>query len=247
MRAIVIIPARYGSVRLSGKPLLHFAGRTLIEHTWLAAIGTGLNVWVATDDERIRADCLRFGASVVMTGECSNGTERCAEAAEHLGHIGPVVNWQGDSPLVPASWIPALLEPLGRGDAWVTTPVQRCSVQQGDLIRTDYLRGDPGATTVAIDDRFDALYFSKAPIPSSGPFWLHVGIYAYAREALAQYGRELGRLEMSEKLEQLRFLERGLNVRCVPVDGPHVWEVNNFHDIRIVERMMEERRAVVRS
>lgn len=245
MDPIIIIPARYGSTRLPGKALHYIAGRMLIEHTVNAARRTGLRIFVATDDDRIAAAAGAVGCDFVMTGECENGTERCAEAAWLLHHNGPVINWQGDSPLVPAEWIPGLLAALEEGVS-VATPVQLCSSDHARWIRDDFAAGKPGATTTAISHDFRALYFSKAPVPSRGPYWLHIGIYAYTAAALRAYGRGQTPLEQSEQLEQLRFLERGIQIGCVAVNGPPIWEVNNFHDIRIVERMMEERDVSVR-
>lgn len=248
MIGTVIIPARYASVRLAGKPLLRFAGRSLLEHTWLAAAATGLEVWIATDDPRIEAEATRIGARWILTSaECANGTERCAEAARRLDLAGPILNWQGDSPLVPPQWAHQLLASLRSSSCVVATPVQRCSLEQQARIRRDYARSIAGATTAAMNEDFEALYFSKAPIPSGGPLWLHVGMYAYTAEALAAYGTRAGLLEQSEHLEQLRFLERGLRIQCMPVDGPPIWEVNNFGDLAVVERMMGERDAALRN
>lgn len=233
----IIIPARWGSSRFPGKPLAEIRGRPLIWHTWQAAMATGLPVWIATDDERIREHALGFGASVIKTGEAKNGTERVAQAAELIGLQGPVINWQGDSPLVPALWIPALLSALSDGYG-VATPVQPCSADQAARLKADALRGVSGATTAVLDAQFRALYFSKTPVPTRGPWWFHVGIYAYSHEALASYGTEEGLLERSEQLEQLRFLEKGVAIATVPVDGPPIWEVNHPEDIRVVEGMM---------
>lgn len=247
MVGTVIIPARWGSVRLPGKPLLQINGRTVLEHTWRAAMETGLPVWIATDDPRIEAEADRLGARWMPTSECENGTERCAEAARRLALDGPVVNWQGDSPLIPPFWVHELLATLELRGADVATPVQLCTSEQSALLRREFARQTPGGTTVAMNERFDALYFSKAPVPSGGPLWMHVGLYAYTEEALQQYGRQPGALERSERLEQLRFLERGQTVCCMAVEGFPVWEVNNFADLAIVERMMGERDGVVRS
>lgn len=242
---VIIIPARYGSTRLRGKPLLMIAGTSLIEHVWRAACQTGLRVVVATDDRRILNCVETFGGEVRMTGRCQNGTERCAELAAELGLEGPVVNWQGDSPLVPRDWIEDLLAALEEG-AQVATPVQHCTVGQERELRMEHASGNPGATCAVFNERFEALYFSKSPVPSRGPFWLHVGMYAYRADVLRLYGRESTPLECSERLEQLRFLERGIGMKCVPVPGDPVWEVNNFSDVAIVERMLSGDYAALR-
>lgn len=247
MKAIIIIPARWGSSRFPGKPMEQFAGASLIEHTWRAARKTRLEVAIATDSEAILEHANGFGASVIMTGECNNGTERCAEAARLIGWEGAVVNWQGDSPMVPPQWIAALLDRLDGQECHIATPVQQCSDAQSRMLRADCLAGVPGGTTAALAIDFRALYFSKAVIPSRGPHWLHIGIYAYSALALTNYGREEGRLEKAEQLEQLRFIEKGLDIHCVPVEGPPIWEINNPGDVAIVERMMEERNGSVRA
>lgn len=231
---VIIIPARWGSQRFPGKPLAPIAGVPLIVHTWRAALRTGMPVYVATDHDKIASVILSEGGAVVMTGTCNNGTERCTEAARRIGARGPVVNWQGDSPLVPPEWIECLLSELDAGDFGVTTPVQRCNDEQSRALKHEYLIGAPGGTAAVVDSNFRALYFSKAPVPTRGPFWLHVGIYAYTLDALRGYGTEESQLERSERLEQLRFLERGTPVQCVPVDGRPIWEVNNPCDIAAV-------------
>lgn len=242
----IIIPARYGSTRLPGKMLCALAGKPVIHHTIEAARRTGLPVILATDDERIAEVGKALGVRVAFTGDCANGTERCARAAVAFNVDGPVVNWQGDSPLVPADWIRALLAALEEDDCGVSTPVQLCTDAQARGLRDDFLRGTPGGTAAVVDSLFRALYFSKAPVPLRGPFYLHVGVYAYSRQALARYGRKPTPLEQSERLEQLRFLERGIGIQCVPVSGDPIWEVNNFADLAIVERLMGARDATVR-
>lgn len=237
MTPVIIIPARWGSSRFPGKPLTKFAGSTLIGHTLRAARRVGWPNFVATDDERIASEVERLNGVAVMTGEHKNGTERCAEAAQILGIAGPVINWQGDAPLVPPEWIVALRDSLCLG-AQVATPVQRVGSLEAERIRRSIQLGVPSATTAVLDATFGALYFSKMPIPVRGPWWLHIGVYAYTAEALASYGTEEGMLEKSEQLEQLRFLERRCPITAVPVDGPPVWEVNNPEDVYTVEAMM---------
>jgi len=236
-KATIIIPARYGSTRLHGKPLLMIAGTSLIEHVWKAARQTDLRVIVATDNRRI-VNCVEaFGGEVVMTGQCQNGTERCAEVVREFGLEGPIVNWQGDSPLIPTDWVFALLAALEEGAA-IATPVQQCNEAQARELKMEYATGMPGGTCAVFNQSFRALYFSKAPVPSRGPFWLHVGLYAYTAPALRSYGHDSQPLERAERLEQLRFVEAGWPVQCVPVEGKPIWEVNNLSDVRIVERML---------
>lgn len=244
MNPVVIIPARWASSRFPGKPLADLGGQTVLSSTWNAARKTGWPVIIATDDTRIFEEAERIGATVKMTGECGNGTERCAEVLQTLQGYDVVVNWQGDSPMVPADWAQALVEVMTyEPDCAVATPVQRCSAGQLALMRQDQIIGRAGATCAVLDGDWRALYFSKAVVPFRGPHWLHVGLYAYRTGALRAYGRRAGILEASEGLEQLRFLERGISVRAVPVDGDPIWEVNHPDDISIVRSKMELRHA----
>jgi 3-deoxy-manno-octulosonate cytidylyltransferase (CMP-KDO synthetase) len=256
MRAAIVIPARYGSQRFPGKPLAALTGaggqaRSLIRRSWDAAQSVaGVDgVWIATDDDRIRAHAEGFGAQVVMTPEsCRNGTERVAAALDALG-IAPevVVNLQGDAPLTPPWFVEALIAALApdrRAD--VATPVLRCDPQALAMLREDRRAGRVGGTTAVFDAAGRALYFSKEVLPfgagPEGPVWHHVGVYAYTPAALAAYGRLApGALEALEGLEQLRFLEHGHPVACVPVQarGRAFWEVNTPEDVARVEAVLQ--------
>ncbi|PQO23918.1 3-deoxy-manno-octulosonate cytidylyltransferase [Rhodobacteraceae bacterium WD3A24] len=263
MRTVVVIPARYGSNRFPGKPLAAIrqpggGTRTLIQMTWHAACAIdGVSaVIVATDDARIAASAREAGAEVVMTApERANGTERCAEALEASGLAADlVVNFQGDAPLTPPWFVEALIDTLrADGTARVATPVMRCDRAGLSRMIEDRRAGMTGATTAVFDRRGDALYFSKEILPHLPPGALaqdtppaihhHVGVYAFRPEALAAYaGWPPGRLETLEGLEQLRFLENGVPVRCVPVEarGRPFWEVNNPGDVARIEAALEE-------
>lgn len=260
--AIAIIPARYASSRFPGKPLEEIRGasgarRTLIRRTWEAASeARGIDrIVVATDDLRIRDEVNSFGGEAVMTPpSCRNGTERCAEAIKKLGgRYDIVVNVQGDAPLTPPWFIEAITASLRESPKrTVATPVIRCGGKDLEDFKADLRSGRPGATTAAFGAGGGALYFSKAIIPwTSGrvrddaetPVFHHVGVYAYAPEALEWYLRQApGPLETAEGLEQLRFLERGKRIHCVEVDarGRPFWEVNIPEDIERIESRLKE-------
>ncbi|MDF3606917.1 3-deoxy-manno-octulosonate cytidylyltransferase [Paracoccus sp. DMF-8] len=260
MSTVIVIPARYQSSRYPGKPLVALKGASgrelsLIQRSWMAAQEVaGIDrVVVATDDDRIRDHAQGFGAEVVMTSPAArNGTERCAEAVTNLG-IAPeiVVNLQGDAPLTPAWFIEDLVTGL-RADpgADVATPVLQCTgAMRADLIE-DRRQGRVGGTTAVFGHDNRAMYFSKEVIPYAGgdygddqptPVFHHVGVYAYRPAALAEYATwDEGRAEVLEGLEQLRFLERGRRVLCVPVEarGREFWELNNPSDVARIEQMM---------
>ncbi len=253
MSAIIVIPARYDSSRFPGKMLAPLRGatgldKTVVERSWEAALAVqGIDAClVATDDARIVDEVERFGGRAVMTSpDCANGTERCAEAIRGM-HPAPeiVVNLQGDAPLTPPWFVEELVLAM-RADpeVLVATPVLRCDVEALESFLEDRRAGRVGATTAVFDRDGRALYFSKEVIPFTGPeigpermldgvvpVFHHVGIYAYRPVTLAAYlALAPGPLERCEGLEQLRFMEHGVPVRCVEVAsrGARFWEVNN--------------------
>ena len=221
----VIIPARFGSTRLPGKPLLLIGARPLIQWVWQSAVDSGAaSVLVATDDERIRAAALKFGADCVMTSPNHvSGTDRIAETVHAKGFAPDdiVVNLQGDEPMMPADVIArvaqALRETEGSEISTAVAPVQSLR---------EFL--DPNCVKAlrARDGR--ALYFSRAPVPwprdsiaaerpvSFDGAWRHVGIYAYRVHSLLRLAAwPPTPLEMTEKLEQLRALEHGMHIHLV--------------------------------
>lgn len=260
MGVLIVIPARFASSRYPGKPLVALRGaggeaQSLIRRSWEAAMAVrgAERVVVATDDARIRDHAEGFGAEVVMTSAaCRNGTERCAEAVAALGiRPGIVVNLQGDAPLTPAWFVEELVAALAADPAAeVATPVLNCTGAMRAELLADRAAGRVGGTTAVFGADGGALYFSKEVIPfvaappapdAPSPVWHHVGVYAYRPEALAAYsGWPEGRLEALEGLEQLRFLEHGRRVLCVPVEarGRQFWELNNPEDVPKIEAMM---------
>jgi 3-deoxy-manno-octulosonate cytidylyltransferase (CMP-KDO synthetase) len=259
----ILIPSRYGSTRYPGKSLAPLRGatgqaRSLIRRTWDAACqvsGIG-QVVVATDDPRIEAEALGFGAEVAMTSpDCVNGTERCAEALDKLGATPEiVVNLQGDAPLTPPWFVEALVAAMqARPEIAVATPVLRCDARAMDSFIADRRAGRVGATTAVFDANGRALYFSKEVLPYTGralaegetcPVFHHVGVYAYRPGALRRYvAMPPGPLEQWEGLEQLRFMENGDDVFCVEVEarGADFWELNNPEDVPRIERVLAQR------
>lgn len=233
----VVIPARYASTRLPAKPLRAIAGRPMIEHVWRRAVASGAaEVIVATDDHRIAAACAAFGALVALTDPAHpSGTDRLAEVARARGWAPRdlVVNVQGDEPLLPSRNVAQVARLLAEDEcadlATLATPIASLH---------EFL--DPNVVKVVVDAAGRALYFSRAPIPwprDSAPAGLasqtahggalrHVGLYAYRCAALLRMaGLPPSPLEQAERLEQLRALENGLNIRvaiAVDVPGPGV-------------------------
>lgn len=259
MSVTIVIPARYKSSRFPGKPLSPLTGATgiakpLIQRAWEAASAVSgvTSIVVATDDDRIAEAAEGFGANVVMTAEeCENGTARCQDALAALGNPEIVVNLQGDAPLTPSWFVEALIDAMKEG-VQVATPVLRCDAQTYRNFVEDRKAGRVGGTTAVFSADNNALYFSKEVIPYVGseigegdtvPVFHHVGLYAYTPATLHQYvSWKSGPLETLEGLEQLRFLENGVPIRCVEVEAPGqvFWELNNPVDTPRIEAALKD-------
>ena len=215
MTFFAIIPARYASSRLPGKPLLDIAGKPMIQHVYESAIKSGAKeVFIATDNREIQKASEMFGAQVFMTSEeHRSGTERIHEVVQKLG-LSPddvVVNVQADEPLIPASAINQVAVKLsGREDFGIATLCEAASCS-ADI-------DDPNVVKVVMNKFGEALYFSRAPIPYSPnsekkDYFRHIGIYAYRVEALNQFVSFPSALyENTENLEHLRALYNGINI-----------------------------------
>ena len=217
---VVVIPARYASVRLPGKPLRPIAGEPMIQHVHRLAVQSKADeVWIATDDERIEAAARGFGANICMTSaDHHSGTERLAEVCELQSWPDDlvVVNLQGDEPLLPPVLIDecaALLADHSVGIGTLASPME-----------TDEDLRNPNVAKIVTDQHDNALYFSRAPIPYSrdehtDKFTMqtalrHHGIYAYRCAVLRQLiAAGPCDMEQCEKLEQLRALWLGITVR----------------------------------
>ncbi len=258
MQTVIFIPARYQSQRFPGKPLAVLEGatgerRTLIERSWLAAKAVdGVDaVYVLTDDERIAEASRAFGADVLMTSsDARNGTERCALGVEALATKPDIIiNLQGDAPLTPPHYVEALIKAMADETVQMATPVLKTDRPHLAKFQADRKAGRVGATTAVFGVNKDALYFSKEIVPfydnappNAVPVYHHVGVYAYRAKALQDYAAlDIGALEQREGLEQLRFLEHGIPIRCVEVDarGRAFWELNNPSDIPLIEEIMK--------
>ncbi len=219
-RFVVVIPARYASTRLPGKPLRLIAGEPMIRHVHrIATRSKADEVWIATDDERIEAEARGFGAQVCMTSpEHGSGTERLAEVCDIRGWPDElaVVNLQGDEPLMPPSLIDQCAGLLDAPDADMATLASELFAPE------DY--DNPNVAKVIVDRNDNALYFSRAAIPFSrdadtlrmahGAALRHHGMYAYRRRVLAELvAAEPCAMEECEKLEQLRALWLGLTLK----------------------------------
>ncbi|MCB2184938.1 MAG: 3-deoxy-manno-octulosonate cytidylyltransferase [Deltaproteobacteria bacterium] len=249
MGITVIVPARFGSTRFPGKPLVMIAGKPMIQHVMeRAARAEGVTqVAAATDDERIARAVECFGGRVIMTpSELRSGTDRVAAAAEQLD-LAPdevVVNVQGDQPMLPPELISQTAAPLwadpSLGMATPVTPITRPEEVN-----------DPDHVKVVMDFEGRALYFSRQPIPhprdgGEAQYFKHLGVYLYRRWFLSTFANlPSGELEQVEKLEQLRALEHGHAVQCVvtQLDSPEVDRPEDAQAIALMLAAEEEPRS----
>jgi 3-deoxy-manno-octulosonate cytidylyltransferase (CMP-KDO synthetase) len=217
-KVAVIIPARYASTRLPGKPLLPIAGKPLVQHVWercMAVKGVD-QVIVATDDVRIAETAFDFGAEVSLTSaKHRSGTDRVAEVAKKLRGISHVINVQGDEPLIDPKLVAKLAATMAR-DPKIEMITAANPFVPGDEVT------NPNMVKVILDLKGDALYFSRSPIPYvrgdgvKPTFYRHQGIYGYTTKFLLRFvSWKPGILEQAESLEQLRALENGAKIRVV--------------------------------
>lgn len=218
---ILVIPARRRSTRLPDKMLLRAGGKSVIQHTYEAAlkVRNAQLVLIATDDDEIAAEARRFGALAVMTNpDCPSGTDRVAEAVAAYPGAEVIVNLQGDEPDADAAAIDRLFELLENDPAAAMATL-------ATPIRERHKLEDPSCVKVTFDNAGRAMYFSRSPIPHAREwddrllaaeppvFHQHIGIYGYRRSLLMQMPKwPVGRLEQIEKLEQLRVLENGESI-----------------------------------
>jgi len=241
MEILAVIPARLGSTRLPGKPLLRETGRPLIQHV-VEQVRTAklpTRVVVATDDIRIVEAVEAFGGEAMLTrADHPSGTDRVAEVAARFTSADIIVNVQGDEPELPGGIIDRAIEVLLADPhapmATLATPIHDRSVFE-----------DPGCVKAVISESGRALYFSRSPIPfhrdgppTHGPLgYLHLGLYVFRREFLLKLTTlPPSPLEKTEKLEQLRVLEAGYPIAIGVVDEPSVGVDTPDDYQRFVER-----------
>ena len=241
MKVLCIIPARYASTRLPGKPLRDIAGKPMIVRVYERAAAARLvqDVIVATDDERIRAAVAAHGGRAVMTrADHATGTDRLAEVAEKMTEYDLIINVQGDEPLIDPAVIDALVAPFLSDAALSMATVKTALAVEEDIT-------NPNNVKVITDCAGNALYFSRARIPYArnpgAKVYKHIGIYAYRRDFLLAYARmEQTPLELSESLEQLRALENGHRIRVVETDAVFIG-VDTEEDLAAVNEEYRKR------
>jgi len=235
MQTAVIIPARYDSSRLRGKPLIEVGGKPIIQYVFEKAVQASLadRVIIATDNEQIYETALMFGAEAEMTLDTHNsGSDRIAEVVERHPEIDYIVNLQGDEPMINPDNIDEVIH-LVRD--YEETDVSTLIREVKDEKEVD----NPNLVKCVYDDFGYAMYFSRSRIPfvrnaGYAKFYGHIGIYGYKRNALLRMtSSNQTSLELSESLEQLRALQMGMKIRVsivedVPIGIDTLEDLNNF-------------------
>ena len=240
MRTLCVIPARYASTRLPGKPLADICGKPMICRVLERASRAQKpeKVIVATDDERIYDAVRAEGGEAILTrADHPTGTDRLAEVAEAYPEVDLIVNVQGDEPLIEPSVIDDLIAPFEMDE---NLPMATVMVRMEDAAE----QLNPNNVKVIVDKLGYALYFSRSLVPypraAAGPVYKHIGIYAYRRDFLLRYARlEPTPLEKAESLEQLRALENGYSIRVLETDCRFVG-VDTPEDLALVNKIYRE-------
>ncbi len=230
MKVLGIIPARYASSRFPGKPLIDLKGKTMIQRVYEGAKKSTriAEVIVATDDQRIYDEVVRFGGKAMMTNENHpSGTDRCAEVAANFPEMDVVINIQGDEPLVDFRQLDQLIDAFENPQTDIAT-LGNLSLTQEDV-------DNPNRIKVVVNAKNTALYFSRSAIPNSYhskgnplenyPYMRHIGLYAYRSSVLQELTKlEPTSLEKIESLEQLRWLYYGYTIQMVEttIETPNI-------------------------
>lgn len=260
--SIIIIPARYASTRLPGKPLKILAGQSMLSRVYDIAITalkdrSNVEIAVATDDQRIVDHCAEINAPCVMTPiDCPTGTDRALAAVKALGKTFDfVINLQGDAPLTPPDFVISMLQAFEQNsDLDIVTPVTQLAWSELDILRQSKKTTPFSGTTAILDHNDNAVWFSKNIVPAIrkeetyrkesnlSPVFRHVGLYGYRYDKLEQYVNLPETLyEKLEGLEQLRALENGFKIKCVKVDyhgRPSMSGVDSPEDVARVETLL---------
>ena len=246
MKFLGIIPARYKSTRLEGKPLKDIGGYPMIRWVYERAKLSDLDeVVVATDNEEIKNAIENFGGKVVLTRENHpNGTSRIAEVCENFENYDIIINIQGDEPLIEPEMINQLIDTFKKDSDLVMSTLKE-KIEDIEMIE------NPNVVKVVTDKNQMALYFSRSPIPypreiCEENYFKHVGIYGYKREFVIKYAKmDSTPLEQSESLEQLRVLENGYKIKVVETSYK-VIGVDTPEDLKKVRNFVKENKINIK-
>jgi len=237
-KIVCVIPARLNSSRFPGKILAFLGKKPLVQWAYEGAKACGRfdEIVIATDSVEVVAAARSFRARAIMTDrDCKTGTDRLIELQREGKLEGEIwVNWQGDEPFIDSEVIGELLQSIEEEDQQIWT-LKKSITEDADLL-------NPHIVKVVTDLRGKALYFSRSPIPSKGPAFKHVGIYAFHGPALEAIGKlSPSPLEEAESLEQLRFLENGFSIQ-VHQTHQEIFGIDTKEELAIAEEMCYTRR-----
>ena len=240
MKFLGVIPARYGSTRLEGKPLKNIGGHSMIEWVYKRAQKSNLDkIIVATDDERVFQAVTSFGGEAVMTSkDHQTGTDRIAEVASKYDY-DVIINIQGDEPLIEADMINSLMTPF------IQEPELKMATLKHKISSYEEVE-NPNNVKVICDKNDYAIYFSRSPIPYPRTldlknYYKHVGIYAYKSNFVVEYSKmQQTPLEKSESLEQLRVLENGYKIKVLETPFKIIG-VDTQEDLDLVNKIVLEK------
>lgn len=245
IKTAIIIPARYGSSRLEGKPLLKVMGKSVIQWVYEKAQQSKLAdiIIVATDDQRIYDEVKNFGGNVEMTSQNHKcGSDRIMEVVSRHPEIGYICNLQGDEPLIKTESIDAVIKNVQDDEKADISTLIRVLTNEEEI-------NNPNLVKCVIDNNNFALYFSRSKIPFernpiNGNFYGHLGIYGYKRKALeAMTSLPQTPLEKTESLEQLRALENGMKIKTSVVDFVPVG-IDTKEDLEKFRKIVEKQLSV---
>lgn len=241
MKKVIIIPARYASSRLPGKPLIHIAGETIIYRTWkrCAQVFPEELIYIATDDERIAMHCLEKDMNYLMTSQaCLTGTDRVAEASMQVD-ADVYINVQGDEPILNPNDLTKIIESSEHYPNEILNGYTNIESER------HYRNNSIPKVVMRPDGRL--LYMSRASIPANKDnryvsAWRQICIYVYPKQALLAFAKmkRKTRLEASEDIEILRFLEIGYEVRMILLSAESI-AVDTPEDVNEVEKMLRKR------
>ncbi len=241
MKFIGIIPARYASTRFQGKPLINIKGKSMIRRVYEQANQVLENVLVATDDERIKKEVLDFGGKVVMTSALhQSGTDRCNEAIEIFEKqtnekFDVVINIQGDEPFIKIEQLKLIQTCFEDKKTEIATLIKEIKTQEELL--------DFNKPKVIINNKKEAIYFSRHPIPfirnysqnewlKHYTFYKHIGLYAYKKDVLNKISKlPINTLETAESLEQLRWIANSYKIK-VEITKSESWSIDTPEDLK---------------
>jgi 3-deoxy-manno-octulosonate cytidylyltransferase (CMP-KDO synthetase) len=241
LKIIAFIPARYAASRFPGKLMKTIGGKTIIRMVYENALMTGLfdDVVVVTDSEIIYNEILLHGGTVKMSsGDHNSGSDRIAEVAANMD-VDVVVNIQGDEPFIEKEPLESLVASFKDNNVRVGSLMKKISGEEEI--------NNPNIVKVVCNNKNEALYFSRSAIPyfrnssSNIPVYKHIGVYAFRKDALLQFTQwNIGKLENTEMLEQLRYLENGISIKMVETETNNVG-IDTPDDLELARKIYKEK------